>query len=340
MSYLYLMESNAKIGIRDNQITVAGTDSDKVLRTIPVSSVEGICVFGQPQISTHLIRTCISHNIPVGYYSENGRYFGSISSSQSVDPLRQKRQIYLTDDDGFCLAWSKSIIGAKVRNSISLLESMHEVYEFQPDETHGLVHSIQHLQEADSVEVALGFEGNAAKCYFSCLPKTLTNEKFAFKGRSSRPPKDPFNSMLSFGYTILYRNVIGAIERHGLHPYFAFMHKTRDGHAALASDLLEEYRAPLIDRTVLEMVNEEKVDPEDFYTNEAGAIYMGRETARELTNRISEVIVQRRAYLADYGDEKSYGFQAMLDRKIDSIVNAIEHHDASLYHPFIWKPAK
>jgi CRISPR-associated protein Cas1 len=109
-------------------------------------------------------------------------------------------------------------------------------------------HSLDNLHFAESVDASIGFEGNAAKEYFKCLSKAILPEEFKFRGRSTRPPKDPFNSMLSFGYSIFYRNIIGAIERHGLHPYFAFMHKSKLGHASLASDLIEDLRAPLVDK--------------------------------------------------------------------------------------------
>lgn len=336
MPYLYLMESNAQVGFVDNQITIKTSDGNRI-RAIPITSVEGICVFGQPQLSTHLIRACISKNISVGYYSEDGRYFGNISSSQNINPMRQKRQVYLTDNRDFCLAWSKRIISAKIQNSLMLLTSMDGIYKFNDDELNGIRHSLEQIDLADSVDMALGFEGNAARCYFSCLSKLVTNDAFAFKGRSSRPPKDAFNSMLSFGYTLLYRNIAGAIERHGLHPYFAFMHKLHAGHIALASDLIEEYRAPLVDQTVISLVNDGEVEIDGFYTNDAGSIYMTRDTSRILTNKISDVITQARVYLADYGDRKTYGFQAMLDKKISSVVTAIECCDVDQYHPFIWK---
>lgn len=294
-------------------------------------------MFGQPQLSTQLIRECIAANIPIGFYSDDGHYFGNISSTERIDPLRQKKQIYLTDDNHFCLQWSKNIISAKIRNSITLLESLPEVYEFISDEMKGLRHSLSSLNMADSVDMVLGFEGNAAKNHFECLPKLLRNGDFVFSGRSSRPPKDPFNSMLSYGYSLFFRNIIGAIERHGLHPYFAYMHKLKFGHAALASDLIEEYRAALIDRTILDVVNSGEIEISDFYKNDFGAIYMTRRTSKKLTDVFSGIIAHNQQYFHDVGDRKSYGFQVMLDKKIASLLGAIEGRDASIYKPYLWK---
>lgn len=326
-----------KVGFRQGQAVVTHIDNG-IERHIPFADIEDVSVFGMAQLSTRFVRECISSNIPVCYYSEDGHYFGSISSSESVNPARQKRQVYLTDDKDFCLAWALNIIEAKIRNSLTLIKSQPGFCELEEEDIGGLLHSLDSLHYAETVDMALGFEGNAAKSYFKCLSKAIAPEEFRFHGRSSRPPRDPFNSMLSFGYSIFYRNLIGAIERRGLHPYFAFMHKTKQGHAALASDLIEDLRAPLVDRTVLEFVNSGEVDVDDFEPNSSGAVYMKRETMRRLTSVFSQVLVRGEQFFASHGDTRVYGVQVMLDKKVSSTIQAIEKGDATLYTPFIWEP--
>ena len=337
MPYLYVTDSSCKLGFRAGLVIVANPASDCEVE-IPFSRVEGISIFGMSQVSTKLIRECISADIPILYYSENGHYFGSINSSNHIDPILHRKQMLLMDDASFCLEWSKSIVSAKIANSMTLLKSYSGMYVFKDSELQGLNHSLGMLPMADSLNMILGLEGNAAKNYFSLLPRLIRGEEFVFKGRSSRPPKDPFNSMLSFGYSILFRNIIGAIERHGLHPYFAFMHRLKLGHAALASDLIEEYRAPIVDKTVLDLVNGGELDVSGFYRNDAGAIYMDRRTMGLLTDALSDAIAKNRHYYLAWGDRKAYGFQVMLDKKLAALKAAIEAQDVRLYKPFIWKP--
>ncbi len=336
MPYLYLTESDLKLGLKDGQLSIKRLNGEE-LQCVPFHEVDGISIFGMAQLSTQLIRKCIADNIPVTYYSADGHYFGGISSNESINPIRQKQQIYLTDNLPFCLQWSKRVVSAKIKNSLSLLASMPDIHSFETQELHGLTHSLENLESADSVDIVLGLEGNAARSYFACLPRLLKNEDFIFSGRSSRPPKDPFNSMLSYGYSLFYRNIIGAIERHGLHPYFAYMHKVRLGHAALASDLIEEYRAPLVDKTVVDFVNSGDVDISDFHTNDGGAVYMSRDLTRKLTACFSDIIVRNERYFVDSGDRKSYGFQVMLDLKLEQLTRAIERGDACRYAPYIWE---
>jgi CRISPR-associated protein Cas1 len=71
---------------------------------------------------------------------------------------------------------------------------------------------------------------------------------------------------LSFGYSLLYANALSLARVVGLHPYAGFLHELKDGHAGLASDLIEEFRAPVVDRAVLAMARNRQVNPADFVT--------------------------------------------------------------------------
>ena len=336
MSHLYVMESDVKLGFSQGRIVVKKLATNEE-RSIPFSDVEGISIFGHAQLSTQLIRECIASDVSISYYSDDGRYFGRTSSFNGINPERQKSQIALTDNASFCLEWSKRTIRAKIANSLTLLKELENSYELSAEDLHGLHHSLKNLEYASSVEEVMGFEGNAAKSYYKCLSKFLESYGFSFAGRSTRPPKDPFNSMISYGYSLLYRNIIGAIERHGLHSYFAFMHKTRQGHASLASDLIEDYRAYLVDRVVIKFILAGDIDPSEFYQNDAGAIYMKRGLARELTNRFTDAQSAAHPYFNAYDDKRLFGFQTALDMKVSSVISAIDEKNPTAYKPFVWE---
>lgn len=335
MTHLYLTRSDIKLGFSQGQLVVKGS-ADEPERRLPFCNVESINVFGNPQISTQLVRECLLTNVPVGYYSEDGHYFGRAVSSDHVDPYRQRRQIMLTCDAGFCLEWAKLVIKAKIENSLAFLSTVGGTYSYSPEETSGMVHSLRYLAQATSVGEAIGFEGNAAKCYFQCYSKLFSDTDFHFEGRNSRPPKDPINALLSYGYSFLHRNVIGAIERHGLHPYFGFMHKIKRGHAALSSDLIEDYRAFIVDRAVFGLVHSGDVVPDDFSVQPNGAVYMPRSLMKKVTDLFSRVVAEKVQFHQAYGDGYQYGFHAALDKKMFSVIEAIDAGDATLYRPFLW----
>lgn len=336
MAHVYLTRSDVKLGFSQGQLVVKedGADSE---RRLPFCNVDSINVFGNPQLSTQLVRECLSSAVPIGYYTEDGHYLGRAISPDHADPFRQKQQALLTDDEAFCLTWSQLAIEAKLRNSLALLESVRDVCAFSDDDLRGIKHSLGLVRKAASIEELLGFEGNAAKCYFTCYGKLFSDCGFSFEGRSSRPPKDPVNALLSYGYSVLHRNIVGAIERHGLHPYFGFMHKLQRGHAALASDLIEDYRAFLVDKAVLSFVRSGAASPDDFTCAESGAVYMSRNLMRAFTDFLSGEMAKKSRFFHASGDEFLYGFHAALDKKLVSVVNAVDAGDPLLYQPFIWE---
>ena len=339
MAFLYVVDSSTSLGLRQGQVVIKNPAVDHD-REIPLASVDGISVFGMAQLSTQLIRTCLTEHISIGYYTDDGHYIGKTSSFDSLDPIRQKHQMMLTDNDEFCLGWSKKIVSAKIHNSLKLLTAVCNGCKEDARSKCPLHRSLHNIEHAETIEVCIGYEGDAAKRYFRCLNNLIQIAEFRFSGRSSRPPRDAFNAMLSYGYSLLYRNIVGSIERHGLHPYFGFMHRLRHGHAALASDLIEECRAPLVDKTIVDIVNAGGVSIDGFYKNSNGAVYMDKDTARRVTNELSSALVKKRTYFASADDTRRYGFQVMLDMKLMSTIEAIERKDIGYYKPFIWEVAR
>jgi CRISP-associated protein Cas1 len=101
----------------------------------------------------------------------------------------------------------------------------------------------------------MGVEGAAAACYFGGFAGCLSDRDFVFGGRVKRPPGNPVNAMLSFGYMVLWNHLLSLVELQGLDPYFAFLHQDSERHPALASDAIEEFRAPIVDSLVLYLIN-------------------------------------------------------------------------------------
>ena len=115
----------------------------------------------------------------------------------------------------------------------------------------------------ESIDVLFGYEGQGAHVYFQAFG-SLLNEPFVFEKRTGRPPTDPVNSMMSLGYTLLHQNIFSLVQAVGLHPHFGNLHVPRKNHPALISDLIEEFRAPVVDSLVAYLVNSSILTLEDF----------------------------------------------------------------------------
>ena len=222
MSYLYVSEQGASIGIEANRFQVKYKDG--MIKSIPAETLEMIEVFGSVQITTRCLTECLKRGVNILFYSTSGAYYGRLISTSHVNVQRQRIQAEIGHNETFKLEMSKKIIDAKIRNQVVVLR---RYARGRDEDIHRMIIEMQNMQKklpyAKSVEQVMGYEGTAAKIYFKVLGK-LIDEQFAFEGRSRRPPMDPFNSLISLGYSIILNELYGKIEGKGLNPYFGVMH--------------------------------------------------------------------------------------------------------------------
>lgn len=275
MRSLYVSQSGCNLSLNQEQVLIKqGPD---LLDQVQLPMLEQVLIFGQSQVTSQLIRACLNRNIPIVYLSRMGRCYGRLVPIERGYRSLARQQQALSEDDRLRVA--RAIVGAKVKNSRVLLQRQYRRLKSSTlkDAIANLTTSIGHIKQAEAIERLMGFEGAAAACYFAVLGECLTNEKFSFQTRSRQPPLDPVNAMLSFGYQLLWNHLLSLIELQGLDPYEACLHQGSERHAALASDLIEEFRAPLIDSLVLYLVNSSIVSVETDFDYPAGACYLNGE---------------------------------------------------------------
>ena len=201
MAHIYVTTSETKVGIEGGRLTIK--NRDETIRTVPKQIVESITVFGNAVLSTQCIQFCLTNGISVSFFSGKGKYFGRLESTahHKVEILEQ--QIDVFRDNQFCLELCKRIISAKIRNQEVVLRRYAKEHTVKLEM---LIKDMKIYRDkveiADGVERLLGYEGMAARTYFEALSEIIEPD-FKFNGRSRRPPRDPFNSMLSLGYTLL-----------------------------------------------------------------------------------------------------------------------------------------
>jgi CRISPR-associated protein Cas1 len=323
---IYIYDSSAKVGYSENQITV---QNDQKLCQYPIENFDSVAIFGMPHLSTNFLRKMLEKKIDLQFFSQDGHYVGRLISPDNVSPQKQRLQANKTADDQFRLQITKQIIAAKIRNQMSLLRAYLGDDQIK-EELDQMQYSLEMLYYADAVNVCVGFEGNAAKSYFAGLQKIVPPD-FHFQGRSTRPPKDPFNSMISLGYSILYKHISGAVIRCGLNPYFGFMHEDREGHMSLVSDLIEEWRAIIVDDTILQLIIRNEVNSEMFSEGRNGGVYISRDGMQKVIFALGEKVIKSKSYLKY--EDFNCGFQYALERQLLRLVRAMESDDVGLYQP-------
>ena len=121
---------------------------------------------------------------------------------------------------------------------------------------------------ATDADALRGFEGKAATYYWPAFGQLLQRD-LGFKGRVYHPPTDPVNALLSFGYALLQKDVTAAAKLVGFDVYIGFFHTVQYGRPSLVLDLMEEFRAVVVDVVVLDLINGGRMTANDFKRDEA-----------------------------------------------------------------------
>jgi CRISPR-associated protein Cas1 len=155
------------------------------------------------------------------------------------------------------------------------------------------IETVSQIENTATIDQIRGYEGAGAARYFAALGRLIANPGFVMTERSFHPPKDPMNSLLSFGYTLLLNNVLSLLLAEGLNPYLGNLHGAERPKAYLAFDLMEEFRSAIVDTLVMKLVNQKILRPTDFsWATEQGGIYLTHPARRVFLKHFEERICE------------------------------------------------
>ena len=280
LNTLFVISDNSYLALENNTVVVY--QGEKRMGQYPLSMLEGIISFSYRGASPSLMGACVENNVSLCFMSPQGRFLARASGKSRGNILLRKAQYRISDSAEKSLKIAKGFIFGKVYNARWTLERTLRDHALRVDEeklenaSMVLQQKQSKIMEADSLERLRGIEGDAASEYFHAFDAMILNQKdsFRFDGRVKRPPTDPVNAMLSFGYSILANDCAAALESVGLDAYVGFLHQDRPGRQSLALDLMEEFRCPMVDRMVLTLINRREITAKQFEIQENGATYL------------------------------------------------------------------
>ena len=296
---LYVTTQGAYLN-KDGQAVAVQIDGKEAGR-FPIHNLMGIVVFGRVACSPYLMHFCAENEVSIAFCDENGHFLARVQGPVSGNVLLRRAQYRVADTVEGAARMTMFLLAGKLANTRAVLRRFcrdHEP-ENQPVRLaiRQLSQLIDGLRQATEVEVMRGIEGKAADVYFGVFDHLILNksDEFQFHGRSRRPPLDRVNALLSFAYTILLNEVVGALESVGLDPASGFLHCDRPGRASLALDMLEEYRACLGDRLCLSLINLKQIGAGDFQVLSNGAVWLNDEGRKKFLTawqqRKQEIVV-------------------------------------------------
>jgi len=279
MKTLYVSMQGCYVSLSQELLVVK--QGQTVLQEVQLPLLELVLIFGKSQVTTQAIRECLRQDIPIAYLSRLGFCYGrTMAIGRGYRQLgRYQQQLSLVDR----LVMARQIVRAKILNGRTLL--MRQERNRSVEGLVTILRNLDYLAERaliiEDVAALLGVEGAAAACYFEGFGLCVEGNGFRFGGRVKRPPSNPVNALLSFGYMVLWNHLLSLIELQGLDPYFAFLHQDSERHPALASDAIEEFRAPIVDSLVLYLLNNGMVSMVDDFEFRDGGCFLNESGRRK-----------------------------------------------------------
>lgn len=249
---------------------------------VPLHHLTSVVCLGNVGFTTPLAHRLAEAGIALVLLDANGRFKARLEGPVAGNILLRQAQHAKAADPAFALDTARACVAGKIKNARQvLLRGARE--SKQADEAAQLARgaddlaaALRGLPQAATLDEVRGVEGDAARRYFERLPLLVrpdAREDFRMDGRTRRPPRDRFNALLSFLYSMWMNDCRSACEAAGLDPQLGFLHAVRPGRAALALDLMEEFRAQA-DRLALTLINRGQLSAGDFVQREGGAVLL------------------------------------------------------------------
>jgi len=252
---------------------------------VPLHHLGSVVCFGHVSISIPLMHRLADDGVSLVLLEANGRFKARLEGAVNGNVLLRQAHFRAAQDADFTLVLARRIVAGKLRNQRHvLLRGARDAKQAEDRASltraaQRLAASLRALPGAETLDAIRGVEGEAARGYFesmTLLVKPDLRDVFALNGRTRRPPRDRMNALLSFLYAMWMNDCRSACEAAGLDPQVGFLHALRPGRAALALDLMEEFR-PLADRLALSLVNRLQIGEDAFVTREGGAVMLDTE---------------------------------------------------------------
>lgn len=308
---LIVEEFGAFIGKHSERLVVM--KGEEKLAQAPLLHLESVLITGHGvSISADAVRECAERGIPIHFVSGTGNAYASLYSAGLTGTVLTRRAQYDALRDARGLRATLAFAQGKITNQANLLKYMGKYRKESAPELFDLLRQcaeqiLEHARELERIQnlphaqsgaratvddwrnEIMGIEGRAAQAYWDAVKHVLP-ESCGWHGREGRGAKDPINSALNYGYGILYGQIERALVLAGLDPYAGFAHVDRPGKPSLTLDAIEEFRQPVVDRTIFGLANKGV----KFEQDEHG--YLVEETRRMIAEKILNRLESSEAY--------------------------------------------
>lgn len=326
MKKIFYLYKSGELQRRDFSLLLQEKNGNVVY--IPVEQINLIVCFGDVNLNKRVLGLLNSYSISILFFNYYGDYIGRFTPKKysdgkiiinQVNSYHNHKRLYI----------AKKIIFTEVKNILSLLKYYNKKYHILEAIIISIEDELTKLDTIESVEELMLLEAIIKKQYYSSFDFIIKNPNFIFKNRSFYPPLNEVNALLSYGYAILYANVLSDIDKSPLLPQISYIHSLSKQSDSLQFDIADMLKPILIDRLILRMINKNQIKTNYFEYKENDACYLNKDGIKVFLYEY-EKLMQKSIKIGG----RYYSYRNIITREVYKLSNYIEEKTDE-YKPYI-----
>lgn len=264
----------SKISLSRHSLHVASPDGTNT--RVPLAEIDRLILGARVSITPYGLAALLGKSIPVSIIAQSGQHLGSFEPPSPPRGLTRRLLYQATGEEAFVFQIGGRIVGAKIANAHRALQRLNSRRpSFDKNILCQFNHLIRQVEQAETMNTLRGIEGAAAARYFA-LWNLFFPAEYPFDKRSTRPPLNPVNAVLSYIATLVYGEILSACQSRGLDPAPGCLHVSTDDRFSLPLDLMEPFRPALIEPLTLRMFSLGILNRRHFQPHGRG-VYLNQE---------------------------------------------------------------
>ena len=305
MKSLFLQGYGSSIRVKDTRlIFTQGTHAFSKEREIIETSVRAcnfdkVIIQGDGYVSTKALQLLAENNIGVVMLDNRGKLFSYFNQISNSEPLIRQNQYDAFRDEEKADGLRKWIMRERISSQIALFKELCVDSKIIAR----MERSFSHLESAKGSRGIMKVEDDVGRIYYHTF-STLFNPELGFSTRNSlrnfRPKdaSDVINSLLNYGFGILYGEVTKQLNALGLDCFVGFYHKNEYSRLALVYDMIEPHRH-LVERSVYDI--QDQIRKKDYAFSVKGVVVLSRQLKKKYIDTLSDILERKRLYKGIHG---------------------------------------
>lgn len=329
--HIYIDEYGTFLGKTSARLTIS--QSGQLKKEVALSRIKSINILkGGISLSSDLIEACSLRGIKIFFLDFRNIAHTTLSSTASHAVANTRKAQFLTIESEYSREIARTLILGKLKNQRATLQYFYKYQKNSSNSSIKLENAILSIKEVidslkiielknrpDWLNIVMGKEGGVANIYFNAISCELLNE-LDFSNRIGRGADDIVNSALNYGYAILTSFVWQSVINAGLEPFAGVLHTNRPGKPSFVLDIMEEYRAWVVDRNIIKLKAHLK-----------GKHFLDTPIKKKIIEEINNTMNKKYLY-----NGKNLSLQSIMQRQVYKLTGAFMQQNQYKSYIFKW----